>query len=166
MHRPGAYSGILAKVEGVAPRLEALRLASTDERGTGKKVNYFTPLDSLQQFTGLKRLSIPQGAFVNATGLDVPSARTFDALPPILEYPCVSDPAPAVVNWLSNILYDGDKVRNLKTVMLDFGKHPDKRCLDYLETAGKAGKCFFEAGVDVRYDNAHPRCWDSEENVD
>jgi hypothetical protein len=115
-------------------------------------------LESLQQFTQLNRLEIPQGAFIDTTGLNIPSPYPLQALPPNLEYLCVCDPTPAIVDWLSGILDDRDQLRNLKWVLLDFGNDPSKHLSDYWEAVGEAGSRLFEAGIDIRYNNAHPSC--------
>jgi hypothetical protein len=122
------------------------------------RVNYLKPVDTLQNFTQLKRLSIPQEAFVNATTYKVDPTHPFHVLPPNLEYMCVYDPTPAVVNCLSGILDDRDKLHNLKTVLLDSEWNQRNKMSDYREAAGEAGRRLWEAGVDVRYENACEGC--------
>jgi hypothetical protein len=157
-HRYDAnFSDITAKLGPVAHLITEFKLSCVDI-GDRKDLSYLRPLSSLHNFTQLKRLSIPQGAFIYTTGLDPPSPYALYALPPNLEYMCVYDPTPAVVNWLSGILDDRDKLRNLKTVLLDFESNQRNKVSDYREAACETGRRLCEAGVDVRYENAHPNC--------
>jgi hypothetical protein len=160
-YNPGLFSGMIKNINKVAPFLQELEVSSAERDfwlGKDMRVNYLKPVDMLQNFTQLKRLSIPQGAFVNATTYEVDPTHPLHVLPPNLEYMCVYDPTPAVVNWLSGILDDRDKLRNLKTVLLDFEWNQRNKVSDYREAAGEAGRRLWEAGVDFRYENACEGC--------
>jgi hypothetical protein len=113
------FSDITDRLDPVAHLIEGLTLSCVDI-GDGKNLSHLRPLKSLQQFAELKRLSIPQGLIIDTTGLDIPIPRPLDSVPPKLKYLCVYDPTLAIVEWLSGILDDRGKLRNPKTVLLDF----------------------------------------------
>ncbi|KAF1836399.1 hypothetical protein BDW02DRAFT_616298 [Decorospora gaudefroyi] len=158
--RPGSFSFMLEELALVAPLLEELKVASMDPYGDArvnvsapvdylKPVDYLVPVDSMKQFTNLKRLSIPQCAFINTTAiLDAPSPHPLVALPPNLEFLGVYNSTPAVVDWLSDTVKgDGGKLRPLKKVLLYFENDPKQQVADYRVAEGEGGRRLFEAGV-------------------
>lgn len=149
-HHGATFSFITNELITVAPQLENLKLicADTEDR---KDLGYLSPLQSMQQFTRLERLLIPQGASIDTTGNSGASnsPNPLIVLPPTLEYLCVSDPTPAIIAWLAGILDDRARLPNFSEVELDFGHSPTDVLSASFQHVGLVGRALHEAGVVV-----------------
>ncbi|EFQ89621.1 hypothetical protein CFE70_000467 [Pyrenophora teres f. teres 0-1] len=153
---PGeTFSHFTDELITIASQLEYLELVCPDT-GDFRDFNYCFPLWTLQQFTQLKRLCIPQGAFIYTTGIrprilaGSVSPSPLRVLPPTLEYLCVSYPTPAIIEWLGGILEDRDQLPNLALVDLDFGDGPPDVLSDYTDYICRIGTALFNSGVVLR----------------
>ncbi|KAI4914719.1 hypothetical protein J4E90_004751 [Alternaria incomplexa] len=133
--------------------LEELDLKCSDT-GDSKQIDYLRPSRSLQRFTLIKRLSIPQSVLINSTPYECSPLHPFEALPPNVEYLNVADPTTAVIEWISGVLDDRSKLRSLKRISLDFDNDPKQRVKDYKEAGVQIFGRLLEAGISVHFENA------------
>ncbi|KAI4931929.1 uncharacterized protein J4E92_003827 [Alternaria infectoria] len=119
-----------------------------------KKIDYLRPSRSLQRFTLIKRLSIPQSVLINSTPYGCSPLHPFEALPPNVDYLNVADPTTAVIEWISGVLDDRSKLRSLKRISLDFDNDPKQRVKDYKEAGVEIFGRLLEAGISVHFENA------------
>lgn len=151
------FDKVIDQLIPVAHLLEELELKYSDN-GDSKEIDYPGPSLSLHHFTQLKRLSIPQGLLINSTSVDCPSHDLFDALPPNLEYLNVADPTTTVIQWISGVLDDSNKLRSLDRISLDFDNDAKQRARDYEEAGvGSSGR-LLEAGMSVHFENVRSVC--------
>ena len=137
--------------------LEELELKCFDT-GDYKTIDYLRPSRSLQRFTMIKRLFIPQGVLINSTPVDCSPLHPFEALPPNVEYLNVADPTTAVIEWISGVLDDRSKLRSLKRISLDFDNDPKQRVKDYKEARVQIFGRLLEAGISVHFENVRSVC--------
>ncbi|KAI4674531.1 uncharacterized protein J4E88_008267 [Alternaria novae-zelandiae] len=124
------------------------------DTGDYKTIDYLRPSRSLQRFTLIKRLSIPQGVLINSTPYECSPLHPFEALPPNVEYLNVADPTTAMIQWISGVLDDRSKLRSLKGISLDFDNDPKQRVKDYKEAGVQIFGRLLEAGISVHFENA------------
>lgn len=137
--------------------LEELELKCSDT-GDSKQIDYLRPSRSLQRFTLIKRLSIPQSVLINSTPYGCSPLHPFEALPPNVEYLNVADPTTAVIEWISGVLDDRSKLRSLKRISLDFDNDPKQRVKDYKEAGVEIFGRLLEAGISVHFENVRLVC--------
>ncbi|KAI4680614.1 uncharacterized protein J4E84_007752 [Alternaria hordeiaustralica] len=137
--------------------LEELELKCSDT-GDSKQIDYLRPSRSLQRFTLIKRLSIPQSVLINSTPYECSPLHPFEALPPNVEYLDVADPTTAVIEWISGVLDDRSKLRSLKRISLDFDNDPKQRVKDYKEAGVEIFGRLLEAGISVHFENVRLVC--------
>lgn len=137
--------------------LEELELKCSDT-GDSKQIDYLRPSRSLQRFTLIKRLSIPQSVLINSTPYECSPLHPFEALPPNVEYLNVADPTTAVIEWISGVLDDRSKLRSLKRISLDFDNDPKQRVKDYKEAGVEIFGRLLEAGISVHFENVRLVC--------
>ncbi|EDU41351.1 hypothetical protein PtrSN002B_001800 [Pyrenophora tritici-repentis] len=138
----------------IAPQLEYLELVCPGTEHSGHP-SFRAPLRTLQQFTQLKRLCIPQGAFTLRTygepfHIYRIASSPLDVLPPTLEYLCMSHPSYHIIAWLGDILRYRDLLPNVKLVEMDLSDGTPDVASDYDDEMRKIGFALYNAGIDIR----------------